>query len=171
MIKSRNILFIALIFMIMNCSETDELKIVTNDRGERVALGEVTPDQIIENFADYKRDYQNYVVDTLALGSLNIPPGNVEILILMATWCSDCQREVPRFFKVMDQLKNKNIKTKYICVDRSKKDENGIAESHEVEFIPTFIIKFNNEEIGRIVETAQISIEEDLIEIFTTAAL
>ena len=170
MIKSVNILFILLLVIVFNCGKSNELKIITNDRGERVALGEVTSEQLSENFSKYKQNYQDYEPDTLALNNLDIPSGDVEIITILGTWCSDSQREIPRFIKVMEKLKNKNIQVKYICVDRSKKDGAGLVDPYEVELIPTFIIKYNNEEIGRIIEIPQISIEEDLLEIFNSVA-
>lgn len=171
MIKLTNILFILLLIFMFHCSKTNEIKIVTNDRGERVALGEVIPEQILDNFPEYNKNYLAYEVDTLALNNLNLPSGNIEIITILGTWCSDSQREIPRFFKVMEKINSKNIQVKYICVDRSKKDDTGFSKKYEVELIPTFIIKHNNQEIGRIIESPQISIEEDMIEIFNSAAL
>jgi len=87
------------------------------------------------------------------------------IEVFYGSWCSDSQREVPRFIKVMEKANNPNFKVIYIGVDRKKHDPEGLAKKRGIERVPTFILFQQGKEIGRIVETPEISIEEDLAQI------
>ena len=54
---------------------------------------------------------------------------------------------------------------KMICVDRDKKAEGTEVGDLNIEFVPTFIIYKNDEEVGRIIEEPKVTLEEDLKQI------
>ena len=85
--------------------------------------------------------------------------------MFLGTWCPDCKREVPRFLKTMELTNNEFIKFQLMGLDRTKRDSLGLAEKSEIEFVPTFVVFHQDQEIGRIVEIPSMSIEQDLVEI------
>jgi hypothetical protein len=109
--------------------------------------------------------YENYTPDSVLLGKLNGKLDSVSITIVMGTWCSDSRREVPRFYKILDLLKYPADKIKLICVDRKKKALKEESDSLEIELVPTFIFYRQQEEIGRIIESPEASLESDMLEI------
>ena len=44
----------------------------------------------------------------------------IEVTIVLGTWCSDSQREVPRFFKVLNEAGYNDKRVKVIAVDKNK---------------------------------------------------
>lgn len=50
-------------------------------------------------------------------------------------------------------------------VNRKKQDAAGKAEEYSIRFVPTFIVIRSGTELGRIVETPEKSLEEDLVAI------
>lgn len=165
-------IWFALSFLVMAavaCKHLGELRIVTNEKGEKIALGEWNAKQLKENFSVFQENYDSYQPDTLTLHNLTLPSRHVEVITVLGTWCSDSEKEVPRFMKILDQLANSAIHVRYFCVDRSKKDGQGLTGSLEIERVPTFIIRSNGQEIGRIIESPEISLEEDLLAIFRSA--
>jgi len=99
----------------------------------------------------------------------------VTVLIFFGSWCSDSKREVPHFFTTLDLIKNKNISAQLFGLDRTKKDAAGFAEAFKIEKVPTFIFlrgvrdfsiastTATSGELGRIIETPAITLEQDWV--------
>ena len=88
--------------------------------------------------------------------------GDVKVLLFLGTWCGDSKREVPHFFKLMDQTGIAESQVEIIALDRSKKDAEGLTEKWQIEYVPTFIFIKDGKEIGRIVETPKDSLEANI---------
>ena len=79
---------------------------------------------------------------------------DVEIKLVMGTWCSDSRREVPRFYKILDEIEYPSENVNLISVNREKVGLADEVDGMEIHFVPTIIFYRNDEEIGRIVENA-----------------
>jgi thiol-disulfide isomerase/thioredoxin len=113
----------------------------------------------------YESEYQGYEINYAVLDSVKGKIADTKIIIVMGSWCSDSRREVPRFFRLMDEIKFSDDKLFLVCVDRKKESPEGNVPELKIEFVPTFIIYMDNKEIGRIIETPKLSLEKDLKEI------
>jgi len=89
----------------------------------------------------------------------------VKITIVMATWCSDSRREVPRFYKILDKIKYDFKNVTLINVDTKKLAEGTNVEKLNIKKVPTFLFYKNKKEIGRIIETPKATLEKDMLEI------
>jgi thiol-disulfide isomerase/thioredoxin len=87
---------------------------------------------------------------------------DVEITIVLATWCSDSQREVPRFYKVINEAGYNDKRVQVIAVDKNMEAIVVDIKDMDIKRVPTFIIYKDEKEIGRIVETPKKSLERDL---------
>jgi len=115
----------------------------------------------------YNSEYNNYEVNEIILDELKNEISDLTIEIVLATWCSDSRREVPRFYKILDYLEFPDTQITLIAVNRDKiglKDE---VDNLGIKFVPTMLIYEDSEEIGRIIETPQESLEIDLKNIIT----
>lgn len=113
--------------------------------------------------------YQPAAADIAELAAVNDP---VEIVCVLGTWCSDSRREVPRFWKVLQEAANPNLKLVMLAVGRTA-DEQAAAVIREIGFdesprqtynvtlVPTFVFLRGDEELGRIVETPETTLEQD----------
>ncbi len=92
----------------------------------------------------------------------------VSFRIIMGTWCSDSQEEVPRFFQVLytaeADILNPEI-MEIICVDSNKEAGDVSIKKYDIEKVPTFIVYRKGKEIGRITERFNNRPETDLLEI------
>ena len=79
----------------------------------------------------------------------------------MGTWCGDSQEQVPRFYRVLDEAKIDCKSMKVICVDGQKQCSDVQFEDYNIERVPTFIFYRKDKEIGRIIESPEVSLEED----------
>ncbi len=133
-----------------------------------ILTGWLTADQILDQIEAYQVGEKKYQPDEESVKKLKSTISDVLIIVFLGTWCSDSEREVPRFLKIMEQTKNSHISFKLFGLDRSKRDPDGLAEKHQIEYVPTFIVLHNNEEIGRIVEAPMVGLEQDLAEIIVS---
>lgn len=112
----------------------------------------------------YQQSETSYNVDKQALGELDALLEGVEIKVVMGTWCHDSKREVPRFYKILD---NKAANVEMIALDRKKQAPNGETDGMGITNTPTFIFYKNGEEMNRIVETPVESLEQDMVKILS----
>jgi len=113
----------------------------------------------------YNPEFKDYIPDAAIADSLKPKLESVEIKIVMGTWCSDSQREVPRFFKILEHINFPPEKVQIICVNSSKTAAEYRVNVGDIEFVPTFFIMLEGVEIGRIVETPTNSLEKDFLDI------
>ncbi|MCK5168315.1 MAG: thioredoxin family protein, partial [Bacteroidales bacterium] len=113
-------------------------------------------------------EYDNYSVDeeTLKLIDLELIP-ELEIFIILGTWCSDSQREVPRFLKITEFLNLQSGQLVIIGVDKNKEADEIPIIRMNIELVPTFIFYFEGEEIGRIIESPKETLEKDMLNIIS----
>lgn len=94
-----------------------------------------------------------------------------QVDVFMGTWCGDSRREVPRLLKIMDSLGIPPQKVRIICTKSGNpghKTSPGREEQGLYIFrVPTFIVRKNGKEIGRIVEFPVQSLEKDLLAIIS----
>lgn len=109
--------------------------------------------------------YDMYEVDSASAELLKDKMNDISITIVMGTWCSDSRREVPKLFKILDQLKFPQDKIAIITVGRDRKGRGTETDNLKIELVPTIIFYRNNSEIGRIVESPKISLEKDMLKI------
>ncbi len=163
--KKRIIIFSLLLLLsvvLLNCQQNKE----THTSGKSTILkGWLTENQLFDLSPVYEEEKNNYQPDSASVSFLKNFSEELNILIFLGTWCPDCRREVPRFLKIMEKAGNDVIKFKMMGLDRTKRDSLGLAEKYQIEFVPTFIVLQNNQEVGRIIEIPMLSIEQDLVEI------
>ncbi|QLE84058.1 MULTISPECIES: thioredoxin family protein [Shewanella] len=137
----------------------------SEEKQEVILTGLVDTNTMMAEVEEMTAGYEEYQVDTAAITPLKNLQEPTEIVVIIGTWCPDCHRETPRFMRIMEEINNPNITVKYIGVDRQKADPEGLAANYEFTRIPTFIVIQQGEEIGRIVESPEVSLEIDLAKI------
>lgn len=113
----------------------------------------------------YKAEYSLYHADTETMKQLAEKLKDIKITLVMATWCGDSKEWVPRFYKIMDELKFDYNNLTLICVDHSKKAPGTNVDELNAELVPTFIFYRNKAELGRIIETPGDLLEKEMLKI------
>jgi thiol-disulfide isomerase/thioredoxin len=125
-------------------------------------VGHVTRDAM-ENYETWKMlRAQDYTPDAGAVKTIGERGRDVSVLAVVATWCPDSKREVPRFFKIVDQAGRGLGKVTLVAVDRTKKDAEGLTEKYQVTRVPTFLFFRGGQEIGRVTERPATTLEGDI---------
>lgn len=132
-------------------------------------VGEVSRSQLqnSEFKNSFYDEYRSYEPSDEAIQKLSDLIYNYRITVVMGTWCSDSKMQVPRFFKILDQLDYNTSKIRIICVDKDKLAGNLDISSLSIKYVPIFIFKMGNEEKGRIVESPETTLEGDMIRILS----
>ena len=114
-------------------------------------------------------EYNNYSVDEETLKSIDSELiQELEIFIILGTWCSDSQREVPRFLKITEFLNLQAGRLVIIGVDKNKEAGEILISKMNIELVPTFIFYFKDVEIGRIIESPEETLEKDMLNIISS---
>ncbi len=114
----------------------------------------------------FEPEYEFYEPEQSVIETIRqIINDEIEVTIVLGTWCSDSKREVPHFLRILDELNFNQQKITIFGVDRKKTIEGYDISNLEIEFVPTFILYRNGIEIGRIVETPLTTLEEDIKDI------
>lgn len=139
--------------------------------GSPYLIGEVNRDGFMkEHYKDwFEANYNSHQVDEATLAPLKESLQDVEIKVFMGTWCPDSQREVPHFYKILDYLQLDESQLTVISMDKYKETPEEYENGLNIQRVPTFIFYRNDEEIGRIVESPNQSLEIDMVGIVTDA--
>lgn len=147
-------------------SFAQDYKIVADEEnGEPLILGycpsSAMNDSVFNN--TWTEEYNNYQPDFETLDKLEGKLEDINIKIVFRSTCSDSREQLPRLFKILNEL-NYNINTiTLIGVDREKQGLSNEIERLGIELVPTIIFYKDGNEIGRIVETPAESLEKDLL--------
>ena len=114
----------------------------------------------------FKEEYESYVIDEETLELASTVEDEINIECFMGTWCVDSRREVPRMYKILDQIQFNDKNLMIVSVDRDRVSPNGEQKGKNIHHVPTIIFYNKGKEIGRIIESPVGSLEEDFTDIF-----
>lgn len=163
--------FIGLLFNSINAQNLNTE--LTDSKNRPFLVGEINKNGLTtDNYnAWFSKNHDEYKIDSDLVNQLKPLLKNYDITLFMGTWCGDSKKEVPRFYKVLEQSNFPMNQLKVIAVSREKgaykKSPNHEEKGLNIHRVPTFIIYKNNIEVNRIVEHPKESIESDLLNIIT----
>ncbi len=136
------------------------------ENGSVVLKGQITMGDLKneETFAWLKTNAA-YSPDPVATQYLKENSEDYTLVVVMGTWCEDSQILVPKLYTTLTQALFPMDQVTIFGVDRTKDALNGEKAQYNIEKVPTIIVYKDGKEIGRIVEVATKSVEEDLVNI------
>jgi thiol-disulfide isomerase/thioredoxin len=126
-------------------------------------------------FVTEYKDYQPNVNVIEDIKKNDLPDLNeLKITVFMGTWCSDSKKQIPRLYKILDQINfnedSLSVHAVGIVPKEFRKTHNGIAEKgRNIYRVPTIIVTRNKQELGRIVEFPNDTLEQDVLNILLGA--
>lgn len=136
-----------------------------------VIVGEMTPAAILAIgpvWAEGEASYEPAAGPVEFLASADAP---VRIEVVFGSWCGDSEEHVPHYLKILARAAEARqrlgrgplaIESRFTAVPRKKEGETRFSAGNGIERVPTFIVSAGGREIGRVVETPQGLLEEDL---------
>jgi tetratricopeptide (TPR) repeat protein len=139
---------------------------------DRIMYGKITRDSLLQSPYNkwFTKGYNEYNINTPTTNTLlQQSTKGISIEIFFGTWCGDSKREVPRFLKILDDIKFNMVNTKLICVGGSdslyKQSPQGEEKGKGIFRVPVIIVYKNGVEINRINEYPAMSLEKDFLAI------
>ncbi len=117
----------------------------------------------------FDKSYNNYTVDTQT--ALLVKPllENKSIEIFLGSWCSDSKHEVPRLLKVLQTVNFDTSHLQLIFVDDASNADKQSPQHEEtgrnIHHVPAIIFYDDKKEVGRIIESPNVSLEKDMLDI------
>lgn len=142
--------------------------VIDENSGHKILIGQLNLEGIKTNKEfkeNFKIRYSDYQPDTSIINKIITLTKDLDISIVLGTWCHDSKVQVPYFFRVLTLIGYPEEELELIGVDRDKKS--GDMDIHELKIkrVPTFIFYRDGEELGRIIETPKESLEADMLDI------
>ena len=168
--------FVLILFLTTTTGFSQDVnKVEYSERvGGMILIGECNRNVFtMEPFQEwYNFEYEEYTPEQTVIEKLKKQINYVlRIKIVMGSWCSDSQREVPRFYRIMDDAGIPDEKVELISVNRDKVVPGMDISALKIERVPTFIVYDGIKELGRIIETPAETLEEDLLRILVNKPL
>lgn len=169
----RTVIFSILFLSLHVCYSQTLNHLEKDENGHEVLLGEINKKGLTQNSFNtwFSENYEDYLVNKSIVKKLKDSLNQYTIKAFLGTWCGDSKREVPRFYKVLENAKFPEKQLQVIAVDRTE-DAYKQSPSHEeaglnIHRVPTFIFYKNGNEVNRIVESPQETLERDILKIVT----
>jgi len=116
-----------------------------------------------DSYTWFPKQYDAYHPDLNGFDSTNLK--QISIKIFMGTWCHDSKREVPRLYKILDELYYDYQNFEIIGLNKDKKGYFQDYATFGITNTPTIIFYRNDVEIGRIIEEPKGLLEDQMARI------
>lgn len=163
-------LILIIMLGIIGCSSAQVVNNITIDeRSGKPMLEGLCTSEILKSDTSFswwfESEYEHYEPEDSLIKEIELK--DVQIVVVMGTWCSDTRKQLPRFMKILEHVSFDMNNLTMFAVDRKKKAEGIDIDYYVIERVPTFIFYKNDSELGRIIESPKASLEADIIEILS----
>ncbi len=144
-------------FSLSASSQKDFKKVITGELNRSI----FSTDEELKQW--FPKEYSKYKPKASSVKNLQKQLEGKKIVVVLGTWCSDTQELFPQLLKILDLIGFPKNALVIYGMDKGKTTPADIIARYKIEKVPTFIV-FNNagKETGRIIETVDDSVEEDL---------
>lgn len=113
----------------------------------------------------FEPEYDGYKVNDSLIQHIKPLLKDVSVKAFMGTWCSDSQRETPRFYKILEAAHYNLDNLTVIAVNDEKTTPQEFEKGLNITNVPTFIFYKEGQELNRIVEYPLELLELDILNI------
>jgi thiol-disulfide isomerase/thioredoxin len=128
-------------------------------------VGEVSEGILYAHSPDYQILRDQYKPNKPALDFLKNYKKKTEVVVMFATWCPTCKKVLPRFLRIMDDIKNPNFTMKFIGIAMGGSEPHQLLEKYGHDY-PAFIFYQDGKEKTRIIGETPYPIETTMMSIF-----
>ena len=128
--------------------------------------GPMTLEELWETAPTWRAIADVYEPDGAIVERLRAIDAPVTLQVVLATWCGDSRQHVPRLLKSIARANNPNIQVELTGIGPEFVTPMAVVAGENITNVPTVIVRRNDRELGRYVETpASATIEDDVADI------
>lgn len=128
--------------------------------------GPMTVEELWTTVPVWRSIAEAYEPDAAMVEELRAVTEPTRLQVVLATWCGDSKKHVPRLLKAVEKANNPNIKIEILGVGPDFESPMREIQAASVTNVPTVIVQRGERELGRYVETpAGATIEADVVDI------
>jgi thiol-disulfide isomerase/thioredoxin len=113
----------------------------------------------------FEPGFKAYNPDKESIEQLKKYKKHLSFKCVLGFWCDDSKAHVPSFLKIMQAIDMDEEGFRMYGVDENKQAAFEGFNALRIEFVPTVIVYFDKQEIGRWVESPKETLEKDLANI------
>ena len=110
----------------------------------------------------FNEEFNRVKIDFKMAKTLKPLTKNLKIKVFMGTWCSDSQRVLPQFFKILTAMDFEQENLEMFAMSEEKNTPSNFEKDLKIYNVPTIIFFKNGKEINRFVESPVESLESDI---------
>jgi hypothetical protein len=126
----------------------------------------ISREQILATGPEWQENHDGYEPPADMIEALKTRLGSdIRIDVYLGLWCADSKKSVPPLIKILDRVEPAASVRYFIFPKKETKEVKFFMEELKVDRVPTIILYRTGKEIGRIVESPQTGMIEDIMEI------
>lgn len=132
--------------------------------------GTMTVDELWQTVPVWKAIAETYEPDPAVLERLRAVQTPTRLQVVLATWCGDSKKYVPRLMKSVAVANNPNLTIELVGIGAEFDEPMEVVQGLNITNVPTVLVLQGETEVGRFVETpAAASVEQDVADILVGA--
>ena len=136
-----------------------------DEKSEKPLLrGQITFEDLTDESA-YGWMHDEYETSPRVITKLKKLLPKYRVVIFMGTWCEDTHLLLPQLYQTFKDASFDFNALEMYGVNREKEGLNSEHKIYNIQRVPTIIIMDRFKEVGRIVESVELSIEQELLDI------
>jgi len=147
---------------------TSDFEAIESENGEEAIYKGFCTFEDLKNISAFHLDEaaDKYQPSDAAMEALRAKIQDYKIVVFLGTWCEDSHNLIPKLYRVLRES-NLNFEESLTIhgLDRAKKGRDEVEQKYNITNVPTIIVLQDDEEKGRITETVQKTVEQDLLNI------
>lgn len=148
-------------------AQSQEVKATYDSAGNKILIGRIN-EGMLANDTAFRWFYQGvnrYQPNAEWLKYISYYRDSFNVVAFVGTWCPDTKNLLPEFYRVMIGSSYPISTMTVYGLDEQLHGTGGEAKLFHVKKVPTFIFLHNGQEIGRIGDHVQRSMEADIVSI------
>lgn len=146
-------------------AQSDYDKSIDKETNAVIYKGEISFEDLLKEpgFSWFHEGITNYTPKRDAIAFLQKELPGYEVIVFIGTWCEDSHLMIPQLHNVLKAAEYPFRRLSLYGVNRAKETKFAEEKLYNISFVPTILLYKDGKEIGRIVESVQKSVEEDLV--------
>lgn len=165
---NKNLMLTAVLVFSLTCAvhAQQTYRTQTDSLGNKVLVGQIDEQTLANDsaFMWFFTGVNRYRPDTAWTKYISFYRDSFDVVVFAGTWCPDTKRLLPQFYRVMMNSSYPVNRIKLYGLDHHLHGADA-ATQYDVDDVPTFIFLRQGQEIGRIKDRLQRTMEQDIVSI------